>query len=288
MQSIPASISQWALWQDHAAQSTLMTHKSGGKASGIDKKDLARGIAPAWRRRLDLFGRASAEVLGQIFENLSPEDIRNCRVIFSSRHGNIERTLKLLGQIAREEIPSPADFSMSVHNALVGVASINWGITQSHSAISAGNDSFIATLTEALAQLADDPQSPVAIVYIDLPLPDVYAQNDPAGMTGTAFAILLCAPDHPLAHPASNTNAGTADATNDGSNDSLQPPITLDFQPVAVDPDTAPGANDTFPLCHARQMADFLIANLGREAKTNNASCLLAGHSFAWNMVHHG
>ena len=276
MQSIPASISRWALWQDNAKQPTLTTHLSGGKAAGIDNQDLARGIAPAWRRRLDLFGRASAEVLARIFDGSSPDDIRNCRVIFSSRHGNIERTLKLLGQIARAEIPSPADFSMSVHNALVGVASINWGITQSHSAISAGNDSFIAALTEALTQLADDPRHPVAIVYIDLPLPDVYARNDPEGMKGTAFALRLDAPKTPKAPQTPDTQP--EDTT----------PITLEFQPVSVPPEQAPARNATFPCAHACQMADFLAKLQNSAANGEDVTCLLAGHSFAWNLVHHG
>ncbi|WP_114087866.1 beta-ketoacyl synthase chain length factor [Thalassospira profundimaris] len=270
MQSIPASISRWALWQDHATHPTLRTHLSGGKAAGIDNQDLARSIAPAWRRRLDLFGRASAEVLGQVLDGVSPEDICRCRVIFSSRHGNIERTLKLLGQIAREEIPSPADFSMSVHNALVGVASINWGITQAHSAISAGNDSFIAALTEALCQLADDPHSPVVIIYIDLPLPEVYAQNDPKGMKGTAFALYLEAPEAP----------------NRTLNSS--PPIKLEFEPVSVPAKTAPNHNATFPCAHACQMADFLTDLQTGRLNGQEATSLLTGHSFAWNMVHHG
>ncbi|WP_143182067.1 beta-ketoacyl synthase chain length factor [Thalassospira sp. TSL5-1] len=271
MQSIPASISRWALWQDHATQPTLTTHLSGGKAAGIDNQDLARGIAPAWRRRLDLFGRASAEVLGQVLDGFPSDDIRNCRVIFSSRHGNIERTLKLLGQIAREEIPSPADFSMSVHNALVGIASINWGITQSHNAISAGNDSFIAALTEGLTQLADAPQSPVVLVYIDLPLPDVYAHNDPKGMKGTAFALRLEAPQTPTT------------PSDDG-----MPPVTLEFEPISVPPEKAPDRNATFPCAHACQMADFLAPLQTSAANRQGATCLLTGHSFAWNMVHHG
>ncbi|WP_085582280.1 beta-ketoacyl synthase chain length factor [Thalassospira mesophila] len=264
MQSIPVFIPKWALWCDHAAQPTLITQQCGGTATGIDHKDLARFIAPAWRRRLDLFGRASAEVLGRILADLSQEQIRQTRVIFASRHGNIERTLKLLGQIAREEIPSPADFSMSVHNALVGVASINWAITQSHSAISAGNDSLVAALTEALSQLADDPQSPVALVYIDLTLPGVYAQNDPAGMTGTAFAMLIQSPDAPpngIDSPGNTTR--------------------FSFEPLAVSPAEAASRPETFALTHAWMMADFLK---GSAPKNTPSSCLLAGRSFAWHV----
>ncbi|MEQ5776991.1 beta-ketoacyl synthase chain length factor [Thalassospira sp. NFXS8] len=271
MQSIPVYIPKWALWQDHAEYPTLMTHMSNGQPTGIDKKDLARGIAPAWRRRLDLFGRASAEVLGRVLEGASTDDVRNTRVVFASRHGNIERTLKLLGQIAREEIPSPADFSMSVHNALVGVASINWAITQSHSAISAGNDSFVAALTEALSQLSDDPHSPVAIVYIDLALPDVYAQNDPEGTRGTAFAMIMTSP---LANTATTPAPGAA----------------FCFEPRPVAPDEV-APQPPFARTHARMMADFLKNNHPCDTPPSPpapTSCLLAGRSFAWHMVRNG
>tara|TARA_R110001583_G_scaffold195458_1_gene373870 strand:- start:43026 stop:43808 length:783 start_codon:yes stop_codon:yes gene_type:complete len=257
MQSIPVFIPKWALWQDHAAQPTLMTQQSGNTPIGIDTKDLARDIAPVWRRRLDLFGRASAEVLSQILVGLPENQLRNTRVIFASRHGNIERTLKLLGQIARAEIPSPADFSMSVHNALVGVASINWAITQSHSAISAGNDSFIAALTEALAQLTDDRQSPVAIVYVDLPLPDIYARNDPADMTGTAFAMLMQTDESVVA------NTG------------------FTFEPRPVSSADATETTETFARTHACMMARFLKV----EKENAPSTCLLAGRSFAWNVL---
>ncbi len=183
-----ARLSRWALWEDTNGQASLTLHTSENTSAVSHpsvQNDLARSIKPGWRRRLDLFGRAAAETLTQM---ITPAD--NPHIVFCSRHGNINRTVKLLHQVATNEALSPADFSMSVHNAFVGIASINWSITQSHTAIAAGNDSLIAGLTETICQMMAT-QSPVILCYVDLPLPDVYANTFAEPQTGVAFAMRL-------------------------------------------------------------------------------------------------
>ncbi|MHC8494960.1 beta-ketoacyl synthase chain length factor [Thalassospira sp. SM2505] len=181
-----AHMPQWAFWENTDGQATLTVKRNGEDLIAHEQSDLAKlaqSIKPAWRRRLDLFGRAAAEVLAH---TLAGTD--NPRIVFCSRHGNIERTVKLLHQVATDEALSPADFSMSVHNAFIGVASINWSITASHTAISAGDDTLIAAMTETLAQLATDPR-PVVLCFVDLPLPDIYQDHIEQSDTGMALAI---------------------------------------------------------------------------------------------------
>jgi hypothetical protein len=188
----------WAFWDHTDGQSTLTTKRSGSALIATEKSDpakLAQSIKPAWRRRLDLFGRAAAEVLAHALDGAN-----NPRIVFCSQHGNIERTVKLLHQVATDDALSPADFSMSVHNAFIGVASINWSITESHTAISAGNDSLVAALTETLAQLATDPR-PVILCFVDLPLPEIYQDHVEQSDVGMALAIRF--------DPAKGENAGT-------------------------------------------------------------------------------
>ncbi|WP_417823058.1 beta-ketoacyl synthase chain length factor [Thalassospira lucentensis] len=183
-----ARLSRWALWEDTNGRASLTLHtpeNTSAVSQPSVQNDLARSIKPGWRRRLDLFGRAAAETLTQM---LTPVD--NPHIVFCSRHGNINRTVKLLHQVATNEALSPADFSMSVHNAFVGIASINWSITQSHTAIAAGNDSLIAGLTETVCQMMAT-QSPVILCYVDLPLPDVYTDTVAEPQTAIAFAMRL-------------------------------------------------------------------------------------------------
>ncbi len=164
----------------------------------IDAASLGRGIKPAWRRRLDLFGRAAAEVMDRVQAGArdgARDGVDNPAVVFSSRHGNLARTLELLGQIRQQEPLSPAHFSLSVHNALPGVASIAWGITRAHTALAAGPDSLIAGLTETLCLGAEDPTVPCLLVHADLVLPPAFAAEDPATPVSTALALRLEASD---------------------------------------------------------------------------------------------
>jgi hypothetical protein len=259
MQPIPVRIARWAFWQNRAGTASLITDQTPRNApedaTGIDARDLARGVAPGWRRRLDLFGRAACEVLGHALEG-----VENPKIVFTSRHGNIDRTLRLLGDIARAETPSPADFSMSVHNALVGVASINWSVTASHTAIAAGPDSFLAGITESVAQLVDTPDDPVILIYIDLPLPDVYAAFDPTNINGTAFAVRL--------------------HMDNGKDQTGIPAARFHLGPLDRDRSQNLAANDAnppLPYDQVRHLQTFLIGT--------SPSCIVDGTNQAWQIT---
>src|SRR5262249_4135148 len=72
------------------------------------------------------------------------------KYILASRHGEFSRQIAILNALASAELPSPAEFTMSVHHALAGLLSIHTGNTQGHTAISAGADTFGMALLEAV------------------------------------------------------------------------------------------------------------------------------------------
>jgi hypothetical protein len=111
--------------------------------------------------------------------------VRDARYVFASRHGEFERTTGLLRAVVGGEPPSPADFSLSVHNALTGLLSIAAGNRAGHTAIAAGTDSFCYGLLEAAACIAEAPSKPVILVSYDAPLIPPYDE--------------LIAPSEPLA-----------------------------------------------------------------------------------------
>jgi hypothetical protein len=116
------------------------------------------------------------------------------RYVFCSRHGEFQRTLGLLQSIARREESSPAEFSLSVHNALAGLLSIATGNRAGHTAIAAGPDSFGFGLVEALGCLAERPEDPVLLVYFDEPLPAPLSElPDASDGPGIALALSLAA-----------------------------------------------------------------------------------------------
>ncbi len=109
------------------------------------------------------------------------------RMILSSRHGEYARTFSLLTEEAETGTVSPADFSLSVHHALVGLLSIVTGNRVGHSAIAAGRESFASALLEAAACLAEGERD-VLVLHFDSSLPDAYAEPKEEPV---ALALLL-------------------------------------------------------------------------------------------------
>jgi hypothetical protein len=127
-------------------------------------------VLPAMlRRRVTPIGQ---KALGAA---LACEGVQNGRYVLASRHGEFDRTIKLLTSLAMEEPPSPAEFSMSVHHGLAGLLSIHTGNRLGHTAVAGAIDSFGYGLMEAASCLVEVPETPVLLIYFDDPLPGSYA-----------------------------------------------------------------------------------------------------------------
>lgn len=147
----------------------------------------APGLPPMLRRRLTPVGAAILGAAGDAGADGAT------RYVFCSRHGEITRTLRLLRALATEADISPADFSLSVHNALAGLLSIAHAAHAGHTAIAAGTDSFAAGLIEAVALLRAEPARPVLLVYGDEALPPPLHEVDGGDSDGLALAVRLAA-----------------------------------------------------------------------------------------------
>jgi hypothetical protein len=145
------------------------------------------------KRRVGTVGRKALEAAWQ----LGPDKAGH--FVFSSRHGEFGRTLSLLRELATEHAVSPADFSLSVHNALAGLLSIASGNRNGLTAIAAGQESFGYGLLEAAALLAEQPSRPVHLVHFNEPFPDEYAEVAVLDDGPVAIALSVTAPDgtHP-------------------------------------------------------------------------------------------
>lgn len=117
--------------------------------------------------------------------------------ILATRDGELTRTLSILAAVAQDELPSPAEFSVSVHHALLGLLSIHTKNKMGHTAVSAGADSFAYGLLEAAGCVAEQSDSPVLLLYCDEPLPGPYAsfEDDGAPRQPLVLALLLGKPD---------------------------------------------------------------------------------------------
>ncbi|HEY0211624.1 beta-ketoacyl synthase chain length factor [Acerihabitans sp.] len=94
-------------------------------------------------------------------------------VIFTSRHGELERNQRILDALAGLAPPSPTDFAMSVHNAAVGSLTIVAKAPLVSTSLSAGEDSFQQGLVEAQLFLQSGYQR-VLLVDFDNNIPAFY------------------------------------------------------------------------------------------------------------------
>lgn len=120
-------------------------------------------LSPTMRRRLSPLGQKAIQVVNACTVGLNDPTIP---WIISCRHGDKSRRFNLLSSLAHGEMLSPSDFSMSVHNAIIGMFSIATGNKQTHSALAGGINSFEMGLLETVA-LQKEKGGSVGYIYYD-------------------------------------------------------------------------------------------------------------------------
>ncbi len=159
-----------------------------------DLKPLSDLPKRAVRRFSDL-ERGVISCLMGLNENLEG-GLGNTPIVLASRYGAMTNTLELLRLINQEETLSPTAFSLSVHNAAVGVASQLTKNQGGHTAIAAGERSLHEGLTECYARLVDG-QEQVVLIYSDCQLVKEYAHFGQVDVD-VQFALLLDNPPETL------------------------------------------------------------------------------------------
>ncbi|MBF6637007.1 beta-ketoacyl synthase chain length factor [Rouxiella silvae] len=115
------------------------------------------------------------------------------RAVFISRHGELERTYKILQALAQEEQVSPTDFSMSVHNTAAGWMTIAAKNALPVTSLTAGKDSFQQGLIEARAMLSVEGVENVLLIDFDgiVPAPYDDASSEDYSPYCVAFILAL-------------------------------------------------------------------------------------------------
>ena len=184
----------------------------GARNPQTDSAQAVASLPQILRRRVSNVGQRAFRACCVL-----PEQ-RTARFVFCSRYGESDRTLRILHSLAAREPISPADFSLSVHNALAGLLSIAWGNTAGHTSISAGADSFGYGLLEAVACVKEGSSEPVMLVYFDDVLPQPYDEVTDGTESCVALAMLLKPPvddgrEFTLTHEPRNRGAKTQSAS---------------------------------------------------------------------------
>lgn len=111
------------------------------------------------RRRLSPLARMVFQVAWPLAEMQGKQP-----VVFSSRHGETPRNLGLLTQLGTGEALSPTHFSLSVHNAIIGLWSMFRDDTSEMSAIAAAANGLEQAVLEAVLLLHAGAESVLVLV----------------------------------------------------------------------------------------------------------------------------
>ena len=95
-------------------------------------------------------------------------------VNFSSRHGDLPKTAKLLNTLVEQAPLSPTAFGLSVHNATTGIFSITGQNRAAMNAIAGGAESIIDAITDGYARVKSGLESQILINHTDSVLPEEY------------------------------------------------------------------------------------------------------------------
>ena len=121
------------------------------------------------RRRLSLLARMAFAVAWPLAEERDALPL-----VFVSRHGETPRTFSILSELAARQPLSPTQFSLSVHNAVIGLWSILRGSTSEMTAMAADGDGFEQGLLEAAALLSEGAPAVLLVITEEQP-PEAYS-----------------------------------------------------------------------------------------------------------------
>ncbi|WP_343988856.1 beta-ketoacyl synthase chain length factor [Kangiella japonica] len=124
-------------------------------------------VPPIKRRRLNGLSKMAMHTSLSCLETAGVS-AQNTLTVFASEHGELNRTISIIEDIASSQEVSPKDFSLSVHNASLGLFSIFNKNTKPGTSIAAGSNTFGFALLEAYNLLTRFPDKKVLLTCFDL------------------------------------------------------------------------------------------------------------------------
>lgn len=162
---IQFDIDQWRAWAP--GLTTAGDWATWAREPGYPNDDSEPDVSflPALqRRRLSRLARMAFAVATPLAEGQPPMPL-----VYASRHGETPRTFAILSDMAREEPLSPTQFSLSVHNAIIGLWSIQQHDRSEMTALAAEGDGLEHAVMEAALLLAEGAPSVLVVVAEDQP-----------------------------------------------------------------------------------------------------------------------
>ena len=155
-------------FKSHCPQESLIKHADFEPIS-------LKQIPPIKRRRLNGLSKLALHSSLNCTEQANI-DAADCMTVFASQHGELSRTVSIVDSMYQDQEVSPKDFSLSVHNASLGLYSIFTGNKQIGTSIAAGANSFGYALIESFHLLQRYPDKPVLLTCFDLQVGQPFAE----------------------------------------------------------------------------------------------------------------
>jgi hypothetical protein len=177
----------WQKWHDHQA------------FVQAEKAAIPVKVPKILQRRLSPLARAVFNAADSCIDS-----DKSWPIVFSSAHGEVNKSLEMLKSMQKGEDVSPTAFSLSVHNAISGLFSMAYDCHKEITVIAPGQDGIAPAFIEALGLLQEGHADEVLLVLYDEPLSDFYpslpfALNAPAicalalkiSLTGSGLSLQL-------------------------------------------------------------------------------------------------
>jgi hypothetical protein len=161
---IQFDIDQWQAWAPGLALAddwAIWARDSYDLESSDAQPDVS--FLPAMqRRRLSRLARMVFAVAAPLAAGQPPMPM-----VYASRHGETARTFAILNDLAGGEPLSPTQFSLSVHNAVIGLWSIQQQDTSEMTALAAEGDGLEHAVLEASMLLGEGAPAVLVVVAED-------------------------------------------------------------------------------------------------------------------------
>jgi len=177
---LPLVVKQWSAWSPHLhnhddwlswARATPMAMQPAlDETQVMAARDTIRRTLPLPLRRHT--SPTTQMVLATCAPLVTKQPIDY--VLFCSQHGELQRSMQLLNDIATQTLLSPADFTHSVHNIAVGLLAIWQYLTVNTQSIAAGAQTFMMGMIDAMAWLQLHPGKTVLLAMYDDVIPVPY------------------------------------------------------------------------------------------------------------------
>ena len=200
MRAVDFVVQAWNAWAPGINNHNAWQEWVGHQVFDQSNKSILSGLVSRQLiRRLSPLGRAVFKAT----ETFSDTDT-SLPIVFSSAHGEVNKSLEMLKNMQKADEVSPTAFSLSVHNAIAGLFSIANTNHQEITVLAPGQDGIAPAFLEALGLLQEHHDQVLMVLY-DEPLSDFYpslpfALNAPAicalglkiSLTGNGLPLRFC------------------------------------------------------------------------------------------------